>query len=100
MKKMEKQNYNELHRWSIDHFEDFWKEMLKFSGIIYEGPEVPVLHSNHVKSFVPGGHFFPEVKLNFAENLLRYRDNQPALISISESRDTLRYSYTELFTAV
>ena len=100
MKKMEKQNYNELHRWSIDHFEDFWKEMLKFSGIIYEEPEVPVLHSNHVKSFVPGGHFFPEVKLNFAENLLRFRDNQPALISISESRKTLRYSYTELFTAV
>ncbi|MEE9165548.1 MAG: acetoacetate--CoA ligase, partial [Nitrospinota bacterium] len=95
-----KQDYNELHGWSVDHFEDFWKEMLKFSGIIYEGLEDPVIHPENKELIAPGGHFFPEIKLNFAKNLLRFRDNQTALVSISESRETLRYSYEELFTAV
>ena len=100
MKKMGKQDYNELHRWSVDHFEDFWKEMLKFSGIIYEGLEDPVIHLKNKELITPGGHFFPNIKLNFAKNLLRFRDNQTALVSITESRETLRYSYKELFTAV
>ncbi len=100
MKKMGKQDYNELHRWSVDHFEDFWKEMLKFSGIIYEGLEDPVIHLKNNELITPGGHFFPNIKLNFAKNLLRFRDNQTALVSITESRETLRYSYKELFTAV
>jgi acetoacetyl-CoA synthetase len=100
MKKMGKQDYNEMHRWSVDHFEDFWKEMLKFSGIIYEGLEDPVIHLKNKELITPGGHFFPNIKLNFAKNLLRFRDNQTALVSITESRETLRYSYKELFTAV
>ena len=100
MKKMGKQDYNELHRWSVDNFEDFWKEMLKFSGIIYEGLEDPVIHLKNKELITPGGHFFPNIKLNFAKNLLRFRDNQTALVSITESRETLRYSYKELFTAV
>ena len=100
MKKMGMQDYNELHRWSVDHFEDFWKEMLKFSGIIYEGLEDPVIHLKNKELITPGGHFFPNIKLNFAKNLLRFRDNQTALVSITESRETLRYSYKELFTAV
>jgi len=89
-----------MHRWSVDHFEDFWKEMLKFSGIIYEGLEDPVIHLKNKELITPGGHFFPNIKLNFAKNLLRFRDNQTALVSITESRETLRYSYKELFTAV
>ena len=89
-----------MHRWSVDHFEEFWKEFLKFSGIIYEGSEYPVIHPDNKEPIAPGGHFFPDMKLNFAENLLRFRDDQPALISISESRETLRYSYKDLFNAV
>ncbi len=100
MKKMGKQDYNELHRWSVDHFEDFWKEMLKFSGIIYEGLEDPAIEPENKELITPGGHFFPDIKLNFAKNLLRFGDNQTALVSISESRETLRYSYKDLFTAV
>lgn len=100
MKKMGKQDYSELHQWSVDRFEDFWKELLKFSGIIYEGSEDPVIHPDNKEPIAPGGHFFPDLKLNFAENLLRFRDDQTALISISESRKTLRYSYKNLFIAV
>lgn len=100
MKKMNKQDYNELHRWSVNNFEDFWKEMLKFSGILYEGSDDRVIHPDHKKSFVPGGHFFPDLKLNFAENLLRFKNDQTALVSISESRETLRYTFSELFIAV
>ena len=34
---------------------------------------------------LPGAIFFPDAKLNFAENLLRRRDNEPAIIFSSES---------------
>jgi len=98
MKKMGKQDYNELHRWSVDHFEDFWKEMLKFSGVIYEGLEDPVIDPEKKEPISPGAHFFPDIKLNFAKNLLRFRDNKTALVSITESRETLSYTYKELFT--
>jgi acetoacetyl-CoA synthetase len=100
MKKVGKKNYEELHKWSVEDFQGFWKEMLKFSGISYQGPVGKVIGQDYIDKVLPGGHFFPDVKLNFAENLLRYRNDSPALISITESRETVRYSYNELYLNV
>ncbi len=100
MKKVGKKDYDELHKWSVESFQDFWKEMLKFSGIRYQGPVDKVIDPDYIDNVLPGGHFFPDVKLNFAENLLRFRCDSPALISITESRETIRYSYNELHVKV
>ena len=100
MKKVGKKNYDELHKWSVEDFQDFWKEMLKFSGISYQGSAGKVIDPDYIDKVLPGGHFFPDLELNFAENLLRFRSDSPALISITESRETVRYSYNELYLKV
>ncbi len=101
MQQIGMKNYSDLHSWSVENLQDFWREILEFSGILFEGSAENVIHPSHVKPFKPGAFFFPDVKLNFAENLLRYRDdNTIALVSITESRKTIRYTHKELFLAV
>lgn len=44
--------------------------------------------------------WFPGARLNFAENMLRYRDNETALIFKSEGQDTIKMTYAELYDEV
>ncbi len=44
----------------------------------------------------PGARWFPGARLNFAENLLRFQDDRPALVSVLESRGRRQLSYREL----
>ncbi|TMI96683.1 MAG: acetoacetate--CoA ligase, partial [Bacillati bacterium ANGP1] len=48
----------------------------------------------------PGAKWFAGARLNFAENLLRFRDDRPALIFRSETRPSTRMSYAEAYEAV
>ncbi|MBU2510747.1 acetoacetate--CoA ligase [bacterium] len=86
-------DYPGLYQWSVDNIADFWRLMWEFAEV------------KHSKSYdrvvddldkMPGAKWFPGAKLNFAENLLRYRDDQPALIFKSESQPTTRLTYGEL----
>ncbi len=89
-------SYADLHRWSTEHFSEFWRLWLDESGIIYEGePDVgvPAGPSAHIE---PGLRFFPQVKLSFAENLLRFSDERVAIVSLSESRPRLELTYAQL----
>ena len=72
-----------LHRWSIAAPEAFWRSLWDFCGIVAEtrGERV-VAHLERM----PGAAWFPEARLNFAENLLRRRDAAPALIFQGEER--------------
>jgi acetoacetyl-CoA synthetase len=85
-------DYNDLHRWSIAKFPEFWRFLLDWSSILFEGQTEPAV----VDPQMPGATFFPDVRLNFAENLLRFEDDRTALVSISESRPTRRLTYAEL----
>ena len=49
---------------------------------------------------MPGAKFFPDARLNFAENLLRRRDDSPALIFQAEDQVKRRMSWAELYGAV
>ena len=49
---------------------------------------------------MPGAKWFPGAQLNFAENLLRYRDDHVALIFKGEGRDTISMTYAELYREV
>ena len=49
---------------------------------------------------MPGARWFPDARLNFAENLLRHRDDKPAIMFKSETGETTLYSYAELYAAV
>ena len=90
-------DYDSLYQWSVDNLEAFWAEMWSFAEIRASKGYQKVLDD---PATMPGAKWFTESRLNFAENLLRYRDDQVALIFRGEDvvRRSLRYS--ELYSAV
>ena len=76
-------DYKALHRWSVDDREAFWTEIWEFCGVIAERRGDTVLAD---ADRMPGARWFPDARLNFAENLLRRRDSGPALIFRGEDR--------------
>ncbi len=70
-------NYWDLYSWSVNEIENFWEDVWDFVGIIYSRKFVNVVED--LKKF-PGTKWFVGAKLNFAENLLRFRDDRKAII--------------------
>ncbi len=85
-------NYSELHSWSVTEIETFWESIWKFSEIIHSKPYDKVLD----KRIMPGAKWFEGAELNFAENLLRYKDNHIAIISSREDKPDVSLTYNEL----
>ncbi len=82
-----------LYDWSIEKIEDFWDAMWKFSGIIASQPYEKVVED---LSVYPGTKWFPGAKLNFAENMLKFKDNQLAFVFQGETKVTKKMTYAEL----
>jgi acetoacetyl-CoA synthetase len=100
-------SYWQLHEWSIENPERFWSLTWRFCGIIGHrgtggGAErVGVgLHNMGPPDPEKGPSWFPDASLNFAENLLRFGDDQPALTSWNEEGHQRTLSYKELREAV
>lgn len=70
-------SYNELHQWSINNLPDFWGCMWEFCEIKASKPYDTIMTS---AERMMDTRWFQGARLNFAENLLRYRDNRTALI--------------------
>jgi acetoacetyl-CoA synthetase len=91
------ESYQHLHRWSVENRAEFWEEVWQFCAI---ESSVPATHSMLHGDRMPGTCWFEGARLNFAENLLRYNDDQCALISIIENGQRREMSYAELHCAV
>ena len=89
--------YAPLYEWSVDNIPDFWAAMWKFGEIKTSAPYNQVI-DDVIK--MPGARWFKGARLNFAENLLRYRDDQTALIFKGEARDSLKVTYAKLYDKV
>ena len=90
-------DYASLWAWSVEDPAAFWRRMWDFGGIRAEKRgEVVVEHLEKM----PGARFFPEARLNFARNLLRRRDQHPALVAWNEKGRQGELSYRELYAAV
>jgi acetoacetyl-CoA synthetase len=89
-------SYSELHKWSVTEIENFWESIWKFSGIKHSQSFVEVLD----KRIMPSAKWFEGAKLNFAENLLRYRDDHIAIISSREDKPDVVLTYSELYDLV
>ncbi|MEE4638990.1 MAG: acetoacetate--CoA ligase [Wenzhouxiangella sp.] len=90
-------DYEKLYRWSLNHPETFWRELWQFAGVIGDGPgEVGAEQWPQM----PGTRWFPEARLNFAENLLKRRDEGKAIIFAGEDGSRRTMSYAELYHAV
>ena len=88
--------YRDLHQYSVQQPAEFWRAVWDFCQIKGSVGSTVVEHAGQM----PGARWFPEARLNFAENLLRHRDDRPALIFKSETGESAEYSFAELYRAV
>src|SRR5256714_14556987 len=100
-------SYWQLHEWSVANPERFWSLAWRFCGIIGHrgtggGAERVGVGLEHMGPPDPekGPRWFPDASLNFAENLLRFSDEEPALASWNEAGHQRTLSYRELRDAV
>ncbi len=91
------QSYPELYEWSVSQIADFWGAFWDFAEIKHSVPYEQVVDD---PGKMPGATWFSGARLNFAENLLRYRDNRTALIFQSEDGPPRSLSYAELYSQV
>ncbi len=89
--------YQALQRWSTEHGTRFWAELWDEVEVVGERGLSHVLEN---ADQMPGARWFVRSRLNFAENLLRYRDHRTAIIFRSESGRKARYTYRQVYREV
>ena len=89
-------NYNDLYNWSVTEIEEFWKSVWITAGVIHSKKYNAVLSGEKMT----GVKWFAGAELNFAENLLKFRDDHTAIISSREDKPVLKISYAELYSYV
>ncbi len=86
-------DYRELHRWSVEHLEDFWGAIWEYFDVQSSAPHECVLRERQM----PGADWFPGATLNYAEHIFRDRDpHQIALVYASEDRELTAMTWAEL----
>ena len=94
-------DYDDLYRWSVDDTGAFWSSWWDAAGVVGAKGGVALEDGQRM----PGARWFPEARLNFAENLLRFAAapdaaSRPALIGRDEAGRRRRLTYAELHTRV
>ena len=90
--------YDELYNWSVESISEFWEAMWEFGEVIASKPYDRVLESGEE---MLEAKWFTGAKLNFAETLLRFRDDRPAIIFKGEAMsEPERISYAQLYSRV
>ena len=90
-------NYRDLYTWSIEESPAFWSTLWDYGEVIHSRSFDQVVDDLHK---MPGARWFEGAKLNFAENILRYRDDHIALSFKGEHRPTVNITYGELYQQV
>jgi acetoacetyl-CoA synthetase len=86
-------DYAALHAWSVAHSADFWSALWDYTGVRAETRGERVVKNAEA---MPGADWFPDARLNFADNLLRKRDDTTAMRFRSEDGSERSLSYREL----
>ena len=90
--------YEELYNWSVEDIPTFWKSMWEFGGVISSATFENIVDDT---AKMPGAKWFTGARLNFAENLLRYRDDRIALSFRGEGmQETISLTYAQLYDQV
>ncbi len=90
-------SYRDLYGWSIAQPEQFWKSVWSFCGVVADTQGEVALSD---PKRMPGGLFFPQARLNYAENLLRRRDESEALVFWGEDKVKRRLTWDQLYDRV
>ena len=73
-------DFQAMWQWSVDKMPDFWQGIWQWHGIIGEMGSRQLIN----ETAMPGAQFFPDAKINFAENLLAEADDRPAISAHGE----------------
>nr|MCW2727199.1 acetoacetate--CoA ligase [Aeromicrobium sp.] len=87
--------YDELWRWSVDDADAFWTAVWHFFDVVSDGEPSPAL----ADASMPGAVWFPGVRLNYAETMLRFAergDDDVVVVARSQSRDDVQLTVAEL----
>ena len=90
--------YEEMWKWSVENSDEFWTKLMDFVEIEHTGSMEPARKGD----VMPDVTYFPNVELNFAENMLKHGApgsplvDEEALVSLSEARDDKRWTFGEL----
>ncbi|MDX2103916.1 MAG: acetoacetate--CoA ligase [Alphaproteobacteria bacterium] len=90
-------DWTSLHTWSVNNPADFWSRVWDWCGVVGDKGSEPYLVD---ADQMPGAQFFPTARLNFAENLLRRRDDGDAIVFWGEDKVKRRLSAAELYALV
>ena len=96
MKLAGKSGYAELHRWSIEHSAEFWNRLWDFAEVRGTKGSQTLVNPGRM----PGAKWFPDARLNYAENLLRSRGPADAIVFWGEDRIKRRVTRKNLFDLV
>jgi acetoacetyl-CoA synthetase len=88
--------YDALHAWSVARSEDFWNSLWEECGVVGRRSGPTLVNGDRM----PGAQWFPQATLNFAENLLRRRDDADAIVFWGEDRVKRRLSCRQLHDLV
>jgi acetoacetyl-CoA synthetase len=86
-----------LYAWSIREPARFWEAVWDFAGVIGEKGPGPFLEDGQR---MPGAKWFPRGRLNYAENLLRRRDDEVAMVFWGENKVRRRLTFREVYEQV
>jgi acetoacetyl-CoA synthetase len=86
-------DYGALHRWSVTDRGAFWRAVWEFMEVVGEGSFEPAVVDADA---LPGAKWFPNVLLNYAENLLRHPAEATAVIALDESGARSAYTFAQL----
>ncbi len=89
--------YSELWTWSVNRPVEFWQALLDFTGVLADSGPGPVLEDGEA---MPGARWFPGMRLNFAENLLRRTGEEPAIVFANERGERRELSWDRLTAEV
>jgi len=89
-------SYEDLHAWSVEDVEGFWSAIWDYCGVIGDKGQTVLKDGDRM----PGAAFFPEARINYAENMLRRNDDGDAIVFWGEDKVKRRLSWRELHALV
>ncbi|MGQ0656122.1 MAG: acetoacetate--CoA ligase, partial [Betaproteobacteria bacterium] len=96
-RRLELNSYPQFHQWSVENPEAFWSDVWDYCGVVAARKGSTVLVDGDK---MPGARWFPEARLNFAENLLRRGDRGDAFVFWDETGFRRRVTYSDLTSGV
>ena len=85
-------DFYELYKWSVLDIRKFWESIRVYSRAISHSPYDRINDGSQMWD----NHWYPGLTMNYAENLLRHKDDSTAIVHWNESGEKGRISFNEL----